>query len=81
MGRWMAQTGDHIYQNGSSDLAGFNQFGERTPAGEMRYPFELEFVPNTDILGSTNDESVWYKQLVENSENIGEDDVLFEVYG
>ena len=47
----------------------------------MRFPFELEFVPNTDVLGSTNDESVWYRQLVENSENIGEDDVLFEVYG
>ena len=79
MGRWMSQVDGHIYQNGNVDLATFNQDGERTPNEELIIPYELEFVPNMDVLTPTDSESRWYKQLVQSSQSINEWDVLFEV--
>ena len=37
-------------------------------------------MPNTDVLGSTNGDSRFYKQLVDNSATINEGDKLFDVY-
>lgn len=79
MGRWMSQVDDHIYQNGNVDLATFNQDGERTPNSELIIPYELEFVPNKEVLLATDGSDRWYKQLVENSQEIEEWDVLFTV--
>ena len=43
------------------------------------FPFDLEFIPNRDILKSTDSSSRFYKQLVENSAEINAGDVLFTV--
>ena len=80
MGRWMSQVDQHVYQNGSSDLAGFDQTGAKTPTAQLKFPFELEFRVNRTKLVSTDNSSPWYKQLVANSANISENDVLFDVY-
>ena len=41
----------------------------------------LEFVPNREILQPTTGQSRFYKQLVNKSKNIKEDDLLFTVIG
>ena len=44
-----------IYQNGNLDLATFDQDGNSVrPYKKIRFPWDLEFVPNTDILKPTN---------------------------
>ena len=43
------------------------------------FPFDLEFIPNRDILKSTDSSSRFYKQLVQNSADINAGDVLFTV--
>ena len=66
-----------MYQNGNLDLASFDKNGNSY--AEPVFPFELEFVPNRNVLKWTDSSSRWYKQLVENSQDIRKGDVLFTV--
>ena len=67
MGRWMSQVfpvntksnAGLIYQNGNLDLASFDKNGNAY--AEPVFPFELEFVPNRNVLKWTNSNSRWYK--------------------
>ena len=71
-----------IYQNGNLDLATFDQDGNSVkPYKKVRFPWDLEFVPNSDILKPTNHRMRFYKFLVKKSRNINIDDILFTVRG
>ena len=61
MGRWMSQVfpgnGNNaglIYQNGSLDLASFDQNGNAVTDKEPVFPFELDFIPNRRVLKWTD---------------------------
>ena len=64
VGRWMAQVGKrHQFINGHVDLASFDQDGiHPVPYEEWpKYPFDLEFVPNREILAPTDGTDRFYK--------------------
>ena len=80
MGRWMSQVGNKmIYQNGSVDMATWDQDGNRPEDEKVRYPFEIKFIPNRDVLTPTNGDSRIHTQLSQNSLNIATDALLFTV--
>ena len=70
-----------IYQNGNLDLATFDQDGNSVKYKNIKFPWDLEFVPNRDILKPTNFRARFYKQLVKKSKDINVDDILFTVRG
>ena len=58
MGRWMSQVGNKmIYQNGSVDMATWDEDGNRPDDEKVKYPFEIKFVPNRRVLTPTNGDS------------------------
>ena len=80
MGRWMSQVGNKmIYQNGSVDMATWDQDGNRPEDEKVKYPFEIKFIPNRDVLTPTNGDSRIHTQLSQNSLNILPDTKLFTV--
>ena len=82
MGNWMSMVDERhgmIYQNGNIDLASFAEDGTPVANKQPIAPFDIIFVPNRSVLGSTNSSSRFYKQLVANSQSIKENDVLFTV--
>ena len=82
MGRWMSQVGNKmIYQNGSVDMATWDEDGNRPDDEKVKYPFEIKFVPNMKILTPTNGDSSINQQLAQNSLNIRRGSRLFTVEG
>ena len=70
-----------IYQNGSVDMATWDEDGNRPDDEKVKYPFEIKFVPNMRILTPTNGDSSINQQLAQNSLNIRRGSRLFTVEG
>ena len=66
-GRWMSQVNKFIYQNANFDLAMFDEDGNAAANNNPVLPFEMQFVPERSILGSTDGNSRIHKQLIQNS--------------
>ena len=82
LGRWRSQLHGNqgfIFQNGNVDLASFDEDGNPVADKKPKFPFEIEFIPNREILRATDSNSRFYKQLVENSKEIKEGEILFTV--
>ena len=70
-----------IYQNGSVDMATWDEDGNRPDDEKVKYPFEIKFVPNMKVLTPTNGDSSINQQLAQNSLNIRRGSRLFTVEG
>ena len=77
--KWNSQVTGFIFQNGSADMAQYDQTGKE--AQNPYFPFQLKFVPSADLT-PTNGDSRFYKQLVDGGPaEIGDDVLLYTVYG
>ena len=78
-GRWNAESTKFIFQNGSVDMALWDQDGNE-PDWPV-FPFKMDFIPNPDLVATTGD-SRFYSQMVEGgSAEIPADTLLYTVWG
>jgi len=70
---------EYLGVTGSVDTGRWDQDGTEIEVKDVDFPFYLRFVPNRDVLPTTNDGSAWFDQL-KGPDAIPIDTKLFDVY-
>ena len=79
-GRLNATSTKFIFQNGSVDMALWDQEGNE-PDWPV-FPFKMDFIPNPDLVATTGEDGRFYSQLSEGgSAEIPADTLLYTVWG